>query len=86
MFNEYVIKNTQIVTTPDRLLTEMYKDERQRKQRRFEVIRKYTDDVDIEKLKEILYKHPNETYIFGGRIFKKVDLESYIDYRTKEWL
>lgn len=84
MFNTYTI--TQNVTLPDRLLTEMYKDERQNEHRRFEVIRKYTNDADIEKLKEMLYKHPNETYIFGGRIFKKADIEAYIEYRTKEWL
>lgn len=86
MFDKYVVQETKIVTPPDRLLTEMYKDERQRLQRRFEVIREYTDDVDLEKLKEILYKHPNETYIFGGRTFKKVDLEAYIEYRIKEWV
>lgn len=86
MFDRYVVQETKIITPPDRLLTEMYKDERQRQQRRFEVIRDYTKDVDLEKLKEILYKHPNGPYIFGGRIFKKDDLEAYIDYRTKEWV
>lgn len=85
MFNTYtsVVQN---VTLPDRLLTEMYKDERQCEQRRYEVIRNCTNDANIETLKELLYKHPNDTYIFGGRIFKKADVEAYIEYRTKEWL
>lgn len=82
--------NTQNVTLPDRMLTEVYKDileeKRQIAQRRYEVIRKYTNDADIEKLKELLYTHPSETYIFGGRIFKKKDIEAYIDYREEEWL
>lgn len=86
MFDKYVVQKTQIITPPDRLLTEMYKDDKERKLRRFEMIRDYTHDVDLEKLKEILYKHPSPTYIFGGRIFKKEDIEAYIEYRTTEWL
>jgi len=86
MFDRYMVQSTQIVTPPDRLLTEMYKDERERLQRRFEVIRDYTHDADIEKLKEILWKNPMKWYYFGGRSFKREDIESYIEYRTKEWL
>lgn len=85
MFNKYV-NVSQNITLPDRLLTEIYKDGRQLEQRRIDTIREYTNDADVEKLRELLYKHPNETYIFGGRIFKKADIEAYIDYRTKEWL
>ena len=70
----------------NRLHNGLQRDTRQNEHRRFEVLRKYTNDADIEKLKEMLYKHPNDTYIFGGRIFKKADVEAYIEYRTKEWL
>lgn len=85
MFNKYV-NVSQNVTLPDRLLTEIYKVEQQREQRKIDTIREYTHDADVEKLRELLYKHPNETYIFNGRMFKKADIEAYIDYRTKEWL
>jgi len=86
MFDKYMVQSTQIITPPDRLLTEQYKDERARERRRFEVIRDYTNDADIEELKEILWKNPRENYIFGGRFFKKEDIEAYIEYRMKEWL
>lgn len=71
---------------PDRLLLEMYKDQKARERNRFEIIRKYTNDADLEKLKTILYKHPQKTYYFGGKLFKIEDLEAYIEYRTKEWI
>lgn len=71
---------------PDRLLTEMYKDQKERERKRFEVIREYTNDCDIEKLQTILYKHPQNTYIFGEKRFKIEDIEAYIEYRTKEWI
>lgn len=69
-----------------RVLTEIYKVQKERERNRFEKIREYTNDVDIEKLKTLLYKHPQKTYIFGGKMLKKEDIEAYIEYRTKEWI
>lgn len=80
------ISFTGLSQLPDRLLTEMYKDQKTRERNRFEMIREYTNDTDIEKLKTILYKYPQKTYFFGGKMFKKEDIEAYIEYRAKEWV
>lgn len=86
-----IIDNNEISFTglrqlPDRLLTEMYKDQKARERNRFEIIREYTNDADIEQLKTILYKHPQKTYFFGGKMFRIEDIEAYIEYRAKEWI
>ena len=80
--------DTKITTycPPDRLLTEMYKDERQREFNRFEMLKNYTHDTPIEELEKILYKHNGDNYIFGGRFFKRKDIEDYIEWRKKEWV
>lgn len=88
MFNNIQNKTT-ILSLPDRLLTEKYKDERQREFNRFEMLKEYTHDAPIEEIEKILYKHngdSDDSYIFSGRFFKRKDIEDYIEWRKKEWL
>lgn len=69
---------------PDRLLTEMYKDERDSDKRKFDRLNKLLNFPTIDRAKTRLYKMTgNDIITDSSERISKAELKWFIDYKEK---
>lgn len=69
---------------PDRLLTEIYKDERDRDKRKFDRLNKLLNFPTIDQAKTRLYKMTGNDIITSSlERISKAELKWFIDYKEK---
>lgn len=83
MFDK-TIQYTQVITPPDRLLTEMYKDGRDSDKRKFDRLNKLLNYPTLDRIKMRLYKMSGNDIITdcGERVHKN-EIKWFIDYKEK---
>lgn len=78
------IQYTKIITPPDRLLTEVYKDGRDADKRKFDRLNKLLNYPTLDRIKMRLYKMSGNDIITdcGERVHKN-EIKWFIDYKEK---
>lgn len=68
---------------PDRLLTEMYKDERDSDKRKFDRLNELLNFPTLDRIKMRLYKMTGNDIIINGERVHKNEIKWFIDYKEK---
>lgn len=68
---------------PDRLLTEMYKDNRDSEKRKFDRLNELLDFPTVQQIKMKLYKGQGENFICHGEFVNRTDIEWFLKYKEK---
>lgn len=78
------IQYTKVITPPDRLLTEVYKDGRDADKRKFDRLNKLLNFPTLDRIKMRLYKMSGNDIITdcGERVHKN-EIKWFIDYKEK---
>lgn len=74
---------TNIINPPDRLMTEMYKDQRESDKRKYDWLDKLLNSPTFDQIKTRLYKMKGNNVILKGEWISRADIEWYLDYKQK---
>lgn len=68
---------------PDRLLTEIYKDDRESEKRKYDRLNTLLGNPTLDQIKTKLYKGKGDNFICHGEFVKRAEIEWFLQYKEK---